>query len=159
MKTKRDYSISVLIIIFGLVFFLPAVFSDSFLQHTGSKILVTVAILFVFLGLLKIEKIEINDGSLTKTNFLFKRTIKLNSIKEYKVKAYNMNFYSQHNIASILKIFKHGQRYSIFRVLTIYPEGKWRLKIDERTMSTTDFKKVLKEVKKVKRGKKAHSNS
>jgi hypothetical protein len=148
LKTKRDYSISSIIIILGLILLLPAAFSDSFSQHIIGQMWIIMIILFIFLGLLKIEQIEISEGNLTKANFIFKRTINLNSIKKYKVKAIDMNTYPQYNIASILKIFKNGQRYSNFRLLTIYPEGKWRLKIDERTMPSSDFKKVLNEIKK-----------
>ena len=63
-----------------------------------------------------------------------------------------MNTFPIYNIAAILKIFKNGERYSNYRVLTIYPSCKWRMKIDERTMSFSDFQKVVSEVKK---GKKA----
>jgi hypothetical protein len=150
LKTKRDFSISLTIIILGLALFLPAAFSDSFSQIIVGKIWMAFTLLLVLLGLLKIEQIEIEENTLTKTNFIFKRTIKMDSIKKYKVKANDMNAYPQYNIASIMKIFKNGERYSNFRLLTIYPEGKWRIKIDERTMPVSDFKKVLNEIKRKK---------
>lgn len=135
----------------GLAQFLPAALSESFFQHIVGKIWITFALCIVFLGLLKIEQVHILGGTLTKTNFIFRRKIKLDSIKRYKVKANDMNTYPQYNIAAILKIVKNGERYSKFRFLTIYTEGKWRIKIDERTMPTADFEKVLREVKKAKR--------
>lgn len=148
MKTKRDISISLIIIILGLTLFLPAFFSKLFIENMAGKIWLTFTGLLILIGLLKIEQIHITENTLTKTNFIFKRTIKLDSIKKFKIKANDMNTYPHLNIASILKVFKNGERYSNFRFLTIYPQRKWRIKIDERTMSTSDFKKVLNEVKK-----------
>ncbi len=66
-----------------------------------------------------------------------------------------MNTYSQYNIAVIPKIFKNGDRYSKCRVLTLFIDGKRKMKIDERTMTTFDFKKVLS---KIKKGQKKASN-
>lgn len=151
MKTKRDFSIPLIIIILGLALFLPAAFSESFSEIIVGKIWMTFTLLLILLGLLKIEQIQIKGNTLTKTNLIFKRTIKLNSIKQFKVKLNGMNTHPQLNIAGILKILKNGERYSNYRVLTIYPEGKWRLKIDERTMPISDFKKVLSEIKKGKK--------
>jgi len=148
LKTKRDISISLIIIILGLTLFLPAFFSKLFIENMAGKIWLTFTGLLILIGLLKIEQIHITENTLTKTNFIFKRTIKLDSIKKFKIKANDMNTYPHLNIASILKVFKNGERYSNFRFLTIYPQRKWRIKIDERTMSTSDFKKVLNEVKK-----------
>jgi hypothetical protein len=148
LKTKRDFSISVVIIVLGLALFLPAAFSESFSEIIVGKIWMTFSLLLVFLGLLKIEQIQVVGNTLTKTSFIFKRSIELNSIKKFKIKANDMNTYPHLNLTSILKVFKNGERYSNFRFLTVYPEGKWRIKIDERTMSNSDFKKVLNEVKK-----------
>jgi hypothetical protein len=108
----------------------------------------TFTLLLVFLGLLKIEQIQVAGNTLTKTSFIYKRTIKLDNIKKFKLKTNDMNISPHMNLLSILKLFKNGERYSNFRFLIIYPKGKWRMKIDERTMSTSDFKKVLNEVKK-----------
>ncbi len=126
---------------------LPAALSEPFFQHIVGKIWITYTLCIVFLGLLKIEQVHILGGTLTKTNFIFRRKINLDSIKRYKVKAVDLNTYSQYNIATFLKILKNGHQYSNFRVLAIYIEGKWRIKIDERTMPTADFEKVLREIK------------
>lgn len=147
LKTKRDYSISLVIIILGLVLFLTAAFANSLSENIVDRIWMTSTILFIFLGLLKMEQIEISEGQLTKTNFIFKRTINLNSIDKFEVKANDMNTYPLCNLTSILNIFKTRQRFSNYRFLTIYPEGKWKLKIDERTMPSSVYKKVLNEIK------------
>lgn len=147
MKTKRDISICVLIIVLGLAMLLPLMLFDSFSQNIVGRIWMGFAFLVIFLGLLKIEQIEIEENKLTKANFIFKRTIDLKKIKKYKVKANNLNTHPGYNIVSIMKIFKNVERYSNFRFLTIYTEGKRRLKIDERTMPISDFKKVLNEIK------------
>lgn len=156
LKTKRNISISLIIIIIGLALFLPAAFSESFSQIIVGKVWVTFTLLLIFLGLLKIEQVKITGNTLTKTNFIFRRTIELNRIKKFEIKANNMNTYPEFNIFGIFKVLKNGGRYSNFRVLTIYPEGKWRIKIDERTMPISDFKKILNEIKK---GEKAPNKS
>tara|TARA_R110001583_G_scaffold43208_2_gene137457 strand:+ start:15984 stop:16481 length:498 start_codon:yes stop_codon:yes gene_type:complete len=151
LKTKRDISISVIIILLGLSLFLPAALSVSFSQILVGKIWMTVTLLLIFLGLLKIEQIQIIGNNLTKSNFIFRRSIELNRITQFKIKVNDMNTYSRYNIAAILKIFKNGERYSNFRVLTIHTDGKRSMKIDERTMPTSDFKKILSEIKKGKK--------
>lgn len=143
LKTTRDISISFIIIILGLVLFLPAALSESFSQSNVGKIWITFTSLLVFAGLLKIEQIHIKGNKLTKVNFIFRRTIELNRITGFKIKLVEMNTFPQYNIAAIL-----GNRYSNFRVLTIHIDGKRRMKIDERTMPTSDFKRVLTEIKK-----------
>jgi hypothetical protein len=150
MKTKRDYSIASIVIVLGLALLIPAAVSDTFSQHIVGQAWIAGTILLILAGLLKIEQIEINEKALTKTSFIFKRTVNLSSIKKYKVEAVDMNSFPQYNIASVLKIFKNAQRYSNFRFLRVYPEGKRAMKIDERTMSTSDFKKVLNAIKREK---------
>lgn len=66
-----------------------------------------------------------------------------------------MNTYPQYNLSALIKIFKNGDRYSKFRILTLYFEGKRKMIIDERTMTTSDFKNILTEIK---RGHKKASN-
>ena len=148
MKTKRDISISLILTILGLALFLPLAFSEPISQMMIVQFLMAFALLIIVMGLLKIEKVQILGNTLTKTNFIFRRSIALNSIQRYKMKPNNMDVISQFNIAGFLKLLKNGARYSNYRILTIYPEGKWRIKIDERTMPASDFKKVLAEVKK-----------
>lgn len=155
MKTKLDFSIPIIIVILGLALFLPAFFSETFSQDIVGKIWMMITFILIFLGLLKIEQIHILGNTLVKTNFIFRRKIEISKIKHYKIKENNFNAYPQYNIAAILKMFKNGERYSNFRVLIIYPEGKRCLKIDERTMPTSDFKKLLSVIKiKIKAGKK-----
>lgn len=54
----------------------------------------------------------------------------------------------RYNLAGILKVFKNGERYSKFRLLTLYFNGQLKMKIDERVMSQQDFDKILSGVKK-----------
>jgi hypothetical protein len=148
MKTSKDISIALVLIFLGLALFLPAALSESFLQTIVGKMWMICTFLSVLFGLLKIEQVSISNGTLIKTNFIFRRTIDLKRINRFKIKANDMNTYPQYNIAGILKIFKNGERYSKFRILTLYIDGKRKMKIDERTMTTSDFKKVLSEIKK-----------
>jgi|GEM_PF-1452438 len=149
LKTEKDISIAIVLISLGLLLFLPTLFSEQFIGSLMGRIWIGFSTLLILLGLLKVEQVEIVNERLTKRNLFFNRSIDLKDVIRFKVKTNDMNHYPQYNIAAILKFFnRNGNRYSNFRFLTIYSQGKRKITIDERTMSTADFNVVLKEVKK-----------
>lgn len=148
MKTKSDISIQILVILLGAIFLISPLRNISMLDNSG-KFLLTFGLSIIIFGIWKIENVRIENGILTKYNFisLFKRKRDLTDVVKYKTKLIDLSL-SRYNLANILRFFKSGDRYSKFRILTLYFNGQLNMKIDERVMSQQDFDKILSGVKK-----------
>ena len=150
MKTRNDKTISIIIIVYGLIFIFPLLILSNFKLTTFSILWICFSILIILFGFWKIETFEITDNRLTKTNFfgLFKRTINLQKLIRYDKKVIDTDHFK--NPFNIVKFFSKDNKYLVFRQITITTDKGSKLKLDERTIKTEDFNMLYNKIKAIK---------
>lgn len=152
MKVNSDKTISYIIIGYGMIFIIPALISPSLgLTSPAGVLWCSVGlILFVLPGLWKIESYELVDNILLKYNLggLYKRTVDLTDLVQYKTKLINMDFAS--NPLNVVRFISKDIKYLKYRKLTLEFEHSSKMTIDERTIERADFNKLLDKITGIK---------
>ncbi len=98
----------------------------------------------------KIESYEIDNDTLIKRNLLglFARHRNLNALIRHSKEVINTAYTS--NPLNIVRLFTKKRNYLVYREITLQFKDAPRLKIDERTVESSDFHKLYQQIKKYK---------
>jgi len=151
MKTRIDKTIPLFSMVYGMFFILLFLFSFNLNQITISIFWLFLGVLIMLFSLWKIETFIIIDDKLIKSNFLglYKKTINLKDSFTYNKKIVNMNHFN--NPLNIIKWFSNGNKYFIFRKVSIVTQNGRKITIDERSIKKEDFNILYKTIKSFKK--------